>query len=213
MRCRRCPERLGDLAFDLIEGLTEVIVLMKRRKGRLVGHRIVIHQVAQLIRNGDRPSTAAGVIIFDDDFDVWQVFLYGGFEVGKADGLEAHVGIVKVLDRRLNHKTLSVAREFSSKWNWIACSIYLTNLYGDFLNSIVPSRLGFLEPETMELELFDFYVDDIQWGDQSSLVGRQFIDRAEIQEQIKDLTQNIKLDREARVVPVSRKELFMSWIH
>ncbi|HLN84566.1 MAG TPA: glycine/sarcosine/betaine reductase component B subunit, partial [Candidatus Binatia bacterium] len=46
----------------------------------------------------------------------------------------------------------------------------------------------------MELELFDFHVDDIQWGDQSALVGRQFIvSLTEIQEQIKDLTQNIKL--------------------
>lgn len=77
---------------------------MKRRKGRLVGHRIVIHQVAQLIRNGDRPSTATAVVIFDDDFDVRQVFLYGGFEVSKADGLEAHVGVIKVLDRRLNQQ-------------------------------------------------------------------------------------------------------------
>jgi len=46
----------------------------------------------------------------------------------------------------------------------------------------------------VELELLDFHVDDIQWGEQSSLVGRQLIvSLAEIQEQIKDLTPNIKL--------------------
>jgi len=46
----------------------------------------------------------------------------------------------------------------------------------------------------VELELLDFHVDDIQWGEQSALVGRQLIvSLAEIQELIKDLTQNIKL--------------------
>jgi len=46
----------------------------------------------------------------------------------------------------------------------------------------------------VELELFDFNVDDIQWGDRSSLVGRQLIvSLAEIQEQIKNLAQSIKL--------------------
>ena len=46
----------------------------------------------------------------------------------------------------------------------------------------------------MELELLDFHVDDIQWGEQSALFGRQLIvSLAEIQELIKDLTQNIKL--------------------
>ena len=46
----------------------------------------------------------------------------------------------------------------------------------------------------MELELHDFYVDDILWGDRTSLAGRQLsVSLAEIQEQIKDLTRNIKL--------------------
>ena len=49
----------------------------------------------------------------------------------------------------------------------------------------------------MELELFDFHVDDIQWGDRTSLVGSQLsVSHAEIQEQIKDLTGNIKWNAE-----------------
>jgi glycine reductase complex component B subunit alpha and beta len=45
----------------------------------------------------------------------------------------------------------------------------------------------------LELELFDFHIDDIQWGDRTALVGRQLsVSLAEIQEQIKDLTRNIK---------------------
>ena len=49
----------------------------------------------------------------------------------------------------------------------------------------------------MELELFDFHLDDIQWGDRTSLVGGQLsVSLAEIQEQIKDLTGNIKWSAE-----------------
>ncbi len=49
----------------------------------------------------------------------------------------------------------------------------------------------------MELELHDFHVEDIQWGDRASLTGRQLsVSLAEIQEQIKDLTGNIKLTAE-----------------
>jgi glycine reductase complex component B subunit alpha and beta len=51
--------------------------------------------------------------------------------------------------------------------------------------------------DIVELELFDFHADDIQWGDRSSLVGGQLsVSLAEIQEQIKDLTQNIKWNAE-----------------
>jgi sarcosine reductase len=46
----------------------------------------------------------------------------------------------------------------------------------------------------MELELFDFHIDDIQWGDRTALVGRQLrVSLAEIQEQISHLTGNIHL--------------------
>jgi len=64
----------------------------------------------------------------------------------------------------------------------------------------------------VELELLDFHVDDIQWGEQCSLVGRQLIvSLAEIQEQIKDLTPNIKLTAKlAR--PRESIGLFMFWI-
>ncbi|HVO92124.1 MAG TPA: glycine/sarcosine/betaine reductase component B subunit [Terriglobales bacterium] len=49
----------------------------------------------------------------------------------------------------------------------------------------------------MELELFDFHVEDIQWGDRTSLVGRQLsVNLAEIQAQIKDLTRDIQLTAE-----------------
>ncbi len=49
----------------------------------------------------------------------------------------------------------------------------------------------------MELELFDFHIDAIQWGDRTSLAGGQLsVSLAEIQEQIKDLTRNIKLTAE-----------------
>ncbi len=49
----------------------------------------------------------------------------------------------------------------------------------------------------MELELFDFHIDDIQWGDRTSLAGGQLsLDLAEIQDQIKDLTRNINVAME-----------------
>jgi glycine reductase len=49
----------------------------------------------------------------------------------------------------------------------------------------------------LELELSDFHVDDIQWGDRTSLVGGQLsLNFSEIQEEIKDLTRNINLAAE-----------------
>ena len=49
----------------------------------------------------------------------------------------------------------------------------------------------------MELELFDFHIDDIQWGDRTSLTGRQLsVSLSEIQDQIKDLTRNINVTAE-----------------
>ncbi len=49
----------------------------------------------------------------------------------------------------------------------------------------------------MELELFDFHIDDIQWGDRTSLAGGQLsLGLAEIQDQIKDLTRNINVAME-----------------
>ena len=45
----------------------------------------------------------------------------------------------------------------------------------------------------MELELFDFHIDDIQWGERTALAGKQLtVSLAGIQEQIKDLARNIK---------------------
>ncbi|MGE5216251.1 MAG: glycine/sarcosine/betaine reductase component B subunit [Chloroflexota bacterium] len=49
----------------------------------------------------------------------------------------------------------------------------------------------------MKLELLDYHVDDIQWAERSSLVGgRLNVGLSEIQEQIKDLTRNIKVAAE-----------------
>ena len=49
----------------------------------------------------------------------------------------------------------------------------------------------------MELELLDFHIDDIQWGDRTSLAGGKLsLGLAEIQDQIKDLTRNINVAME-----------------
>src|SRR5581483_10984183 len=96
----------GHFAFDRVEGFAEVIVTVKGRKRRAVIDSVVIAQVAQLFRDCRRPTAAAGVIIFDADRDVRQMFLDRGFEIGKADGLQAHIGVVKILNRRLDEKKL-----------------------------------------------------------------------------------------------------------
>ena len=49
----------------------------------------------------------------------------------------------------------------------------------------------------MELELFDFHIDDIQWSDRTSLVrGQLNVSLAGIQEHLKDLIRNIRLTAE-----------------
>jgi len=49
----------------------------------------------------------------------------------------------------------------------------------------------------VELELFDFHIDDIQWSDRTSLVrGQLNVSLAGIQEQLKDLIRDIRLTAE-----------------
>ena len=49
----------------------------------------------------------------------------------------------------------------------------------------------------VELELHDFHVENIQWGDRTSLAGQQLsVSLAEIQEQIKDLSRGIGVTAE-----------------
>ena len=49
----------------------------------------------------------------------------------------------------------------------------------------------------MELDLSDFHIDDIQWGDRTSLArGQLSLNLSEIQDQIKDLTRNINVTAE-----------------
>ena len=54
------------------------------------------------------------MIIFDDDVDIGQMLFHRGFEIAKPDGLQAHVGIVKVLDRRLDEQNFHRAQKYSS---------------------------------------------------------------------------------------------------
>ncbi len=79
-----------------------MIVTVERRKRRLVVDSVVIGQIAKLVRNHDRLTTGARMIVFDDDIDLGQMLFHRGFEIAKADRLQAHVGIVKIPDGRLN---------------------------------------------------------------------------------------------------------------
>ena len=58
-------------------------------------------------------------------------------------------------------------------------------------------KLNSLKQTSLELELSDFHIDDIQWGDQTLLAGEQLrLNLSEIQDQIKDLTRNITVTAE-----------------
>ena len=49
----------------------------------------------------------------------------------------------------------------------------------------------------VELELFDYAVEDLQWGEQTALNGKSLsLSVADLQEQIKDLTHGIHIDYE-----------------
>jgi hypothetical protein len=92
----------GNFVFNIVERFTEVIITMKGRKRRAVISGVVIAQIAKLLRNRDRPPSAAAVIVFDADIDIRQMLADRGFEIGKADRLQAHVGVVEILDGRLD---------------------------------------------------------------------------------------------------------------
>ena len=77
-------------------------ILMEGRERRFVRYRVILGEIAQLGWNRHGPAAAAGVVVFDRDLDIGQMFCYGRLEVGQADRLQAHIGIVKVLYRRLN---------------------------------------------------------------------------------------------------------------
>ncbi len=61
---------LRDFAFDRIEGFAEMKILMEGRERRFVRYRVVFAEIAQLLWNRHGPAAAAGVIVFDRDFDV-----------------------------------------------------------------------------------------------------------------------------------------------
>ena len=55
------------------------------------------------------------MVVFDRDFDIGQMFSYRRLEVGQADRLQAHIGIVKILDRRLNQYYFQIVKVISDR--------------------------------------------------------------------------------------------------
>ncbi len=90
-------------------------ILMKGRERRLVRYRVVFAEVAQLRWNRHGPAAVAGMVVFDRDVDIRQMFSYRRLEVGQADRLQAHIGIVKVLDRRLNQYYFQIVKVISDR--------------------------------------------------------------------------------------------------
>ena len=90
-------------------------ILMEGRERRFVRYRIVFAEIAQLGWNRHGPATAAGVVVFDRDFDIGQMLSYRCLEVGQADRLQAHIGIVKVLYRRLNQYYFQIVKVISDR--------------------------------------------------------------------------------------------------
>ena len=84
-------------------------------RGRYVARVDGIDAEAQLVWNRHGPAAAAGVIVFDRDFDARQMFSYRCLEVGQADRLKAHIGIVKVLYRRLNQYYFQIVKVISDR--------------------------------------------------------------------------------------------------
>ena len=88
-----------------------MLVLMKGRIRRFIRDRVVIGQITKLGRNGNGLSTAAAMIVFNHDFNTGQIFVHGGFEVSETDGLQAYVGVVEVLHRRLNEQDFQLGTD------------------------------------------------------------------------------------------------------
>lgn len=75
---------------------------MEGGERRFIRRWIIFRQVSQLFRNRDSPSAAAAMVIFNQDIDIRQELLDRRFDIAKPDGLQAHIGVVKVLDGRLD---------------------------------------------------------------------------------------------------------------
>ena len=94
----------GNFFFDRLEGLTEVIVAMKGRERRFIRDPVIIGQVMEFLRNGHGLAAGAAVIVLNDNFNVREMCVDRGFEVAKTDGLQAHIGVVEIFDRRLDEQ-------------------------------------------------------------------------------------------------------------
>src|SRR5215510_6709000 len=77
---------------------------MKGRERRLVSYRVVVGEIAEFLGNRYRPSAASGVVILDDNFNIGQMLFDRRFEITKSDRLQPDVGVVEVLNWRLNKK-------------------------------------------------------------------------------------------------------------
>ena len=58
----------------------------------------------EFLRNGHGLAAGAAVIVLNDNVNVREMCVDRGFEVAKTDGLQAHIGVVEIFDRRLDEQ-------------------------------------------------------------------------------------------------------------
>ena len=123
---------------------------MKGREWRFVRHRVVVGEISKLLGNRHRPSAATAVVVFDDDVNIGKMLLDRGFQITKPDRLQPHVGIVEVLDRRLDEQELSLG--FSSYIRFHAYTKVLKTVINEVIEprdsqgSPIPYHVGVILP-------------------------------------------------------------------
>jgi hypothetical protein len=88
----------------------ETIIMMEGAERTLVGIRIERLEVGELARQRQRAAAVAVVEIKDLDGNLGKAIAERTREVREADGLEPHVGVVEVLDGRLDEEKLHFSR-------------------------------------------------------------------------------------------------------
>jgi hypothetical protein len=75
---------------------------MKGGEGALVVVGIVLAEIGELPRDRERAPSPPMMEIDDFYLNIGKMLSHRARQVGEPDGLEPHVGVVEVLDRRLD---------------------------------------------------------------------------------------------------------------
>jgi hypothetical protein len=94
---------LHEMGYGVHVG-SKMEILGKRRKRTLIVPGVIGFEIAQLPGQGDGPTSIPLMKVLDQNLHFGECPVNNSLEIAKAQGLETNIGIVEILNRRLDEK-------------------------------------------------------------------------------------------------------------